>query len=132
MRLGGDFLIGIGLVFGERAFHYVIRLVGQSFAISAADRALKVIPDTVHGVGRETEFGSVELALLEELIEKSAAIALRIAVAGHETGDLARIFDGDLNEFALTQKAVHSRVVCGGSRVLRGILPGQHPTTGEE
>jgi TonB family protein len=112
--------------------HYVIGLVFQGFPFAAIDCAFEVEPDCVDGVGGESQFGSVELALFEELIEEGAAIALGVAVAGNKAADPALVFDRDLHEFAFSQKAVHSGVVLGRRRGGWGILPGRRQAVDEQ
>src|SRR5579864_7754100 len=109
--LRGDFFVGVGAEFRQRAFHDVVRLFGWSFACSALYCALEFVPDAVHGVGGETEFSSVEFGLLEELIEENAAIAFGIAVAGNEARHSSVILDGELYEFPVLQEAVHAGIV---------------------
>jgi len=59
--------------------------------------------------------------LLEKLIQEFVLVGLRIAEAGDESAHLAFLFNCNLNEFALAQEGVHTRIIigCRGNRLSR-------------
>src|SRR2546428_13609130 len=87
--------------------------VAWILACSTFDGPFKFVPDTVHSFSCESQFVAIELALLEELVEKCASIALQIAVTRDESSHSALVLDRNLHEFAVLQEAVHSGVVIG-------------------
>lgn len=66
---------------------------------------------------------AIELAGLEKVIEETIAVC--IFVAGDEAYYLGIVLNGELNEFALAEEAVHARVIW----VIGGCLGGrEHPS----
>src|SRR5271157_1168400 len=80
----------------------------------------------MHNLSREVQLVAIELAALEELIQKRSLIALTVSESRNEAGDASVIFHGHLYKFAFLQERVHPGIslfgVRLGCRLLRGLL----------
>ena len=83
-RFRGDFLVRVAAVFRQLASQHAVSFFGWRFSRRAFDRPLESIRDGMHGLGRETQLGALKTSDLEKLIEKCAAVAVGIPIAGNE------------------------------------------------
>src|SRR5581483_2596508 len=88
---------------------------------SASDYPLKLKPYPVDCLSNKVDLDAVQLAFLEEMIEKGALVAFQVAKTGNKAGRLALLFDRHLHEFSVSQEAVHA----GEFFALDGSRPGR-------
>src|SRR5260370_4068640 len=123
-RVGRSLLRFVACVLDQSSLQHVIRFVASTLALAPLDRPSKFERYTVHDLGGKRELITIELTLLEKVVQKSAAIALRVAVARNKARNASLVFDGDLHELTVAQKAVHARVIRPGRGWTRGpVLP---------
>ena len=98
----------------ERPLEHVVAVIAHVFPLAALDRALELVPHSVHGLGAEGQLLPLELTLLEKLIEERALVAFPIAVTRNEAGHPSRVLQVDLHEFTIPQEGVHAGVIFRG------------------
>ncbi len=112
------------MVLDESSPEHVIRFVAPILALAPLDRPSKFERYTMHNLRGKRELITIELTPFEKVIQKSAAIALRVAVARNKARYASLVFDGDLHKLAVAQKTVHARVIRARRCRTRGpVLP---------
>src|SRR6266446_8614109 len=117
-RAGRCFLRFVGCVLDDSSLQHIIRFVTATLALASVDGPPKFERCTMHRLSGKCELIAIQLAGLKKVIQKNAAIAFRVAVARNKAGNTSVVFDGDLNELAVTQKAVHAGVIGSGTQGL--------------
>src|SRR5260370_5439208 len=107
-RAGRRFLRLIGCVLDEGSLQHIIRFVAATLALASVDGPPKFERCAMLGLGGKCELIAIELARFKKMIQKNAAIALRVAAARNKAGHSSVVFDGALYEFAFTPEAVHT------------------------
>ena len=65
----------------------------------------------MHDFRGEGQLVAIELSGLEELIQERSLVALAVAEARDESGDVACVFHRHLHEFAFFQERVHAGIL---------------------
>jgi len=114
LRAGRSFLRFIGCVLDKSSLEHIIRFVAPTLAFAALDRPAKFERYTAHGFGGKCELVTRELTRPKKVIEKPA-IAFLIGVARNKADHVSVIFHGDLQKFAILQKAINAGVILARS-----------------